>query len=275
MSCEEALELIQRKLDHDLKPAEEAQLNNHLSHCQACFKEWQHYERLSQVLTDLPKVNPPRSVLDQLIPALQEDDKGTEKKNNAYFGKKGWMAAVLAACLLLALTLLWQSGLFQTDSPLQQYAGEGEVMEGQLTSIDSHFNVLETEQPTASDHEGALGQEGAMESFGGDLETGGDMEVRPLGEGERAWSPDGSYSAYIGPDGEDLRLDALIDGQMKPYYISINPESKEWLITEMRWLDEDRLYYVLYHPEKREYQYWIIVASQLQEMQLEGPVLGN
>lgn len=264
MSCEEALEMMQRKLDKDLTPAEEAALNTHLSHCTSCLTEWRQYERLSHLLDELPKVTPPRSVMDQVALAIKREKKRPLDR------KKGWVAVVMAACLLLALALLWKGDRFPFGSP---YAGEEETTEGHSTSFIAQDSALEAGQPEKNPPDAPLVGEAAEGPLGmGQIEALGETESMVLQEGERIWSPDGKYSAYIGPDGEDLRIDVLIDGQMQPYYISINPESKDWVITEMKWLDGDRLYYVLYHQEKGEYQYWIIAASQLKERQLDGPV---
>ncbi|GGK18336.1 hypothetical protein GCM10010965_09210 [Caldalkalibacillus thermarum] len=81
-----------------------------------------------------------------------------------------------------------------------------------------------------------------------------------------------AFSLLFGQDHEQaLDEGKRIDGQDQPYYISANPVSSAWIIEEIEWVSDHELYYVLYHEERDERQYWLFNAEKREEVQLEGP----
>lgn len=76
MICQEVMELMQRQLDGDLNSHEEEELFAHLAHCEDCVQMFERLQRLSDELTQLPKVVPPYSLVDAILPQLAEIDRG-------------------------------------------------------------------------------------------------------------------------------------------------------------------------------------------------------
>ncbi|MBA2938186.1 zf-HC2 domain-containing protein [Paenibacillus sp. CGMCC 1.16610] len=76
MNCQEVMELMQRQLDGDLNSQEEDELHAHLAYCLDCVQVFERLQRLSGELAQLPKVVPPYSLVDAILPQLAEIDKG-------------------------------------------------------------------------------------------------------------------------------------------------------------------------------------------------------
>lgn len=80
MNCEEVMELMQRDLDGDLNELETAELQSHLQDCVACRAIFKRLNVLSQdLLNNLPKVTPPYSIVDSIMPKLAELDAASPK----------------------------------------------------------------------------------------------------------------------------------------------------------------------------------------------------
>jgi len=75
MMCEEVSELMQRHLDGDLDPSEESVLQAHIAMCPECARLWDRLLRLHAELDALPKVKPPFSLVDAILPRLAEIDR--------------------------------------------------------------------------------------------------------------------------------------------------------------------------------------------------------
>ncbi|GEM_PF-3292831 len=74
MKCQEVMELIQRHLDQELTKQELEAMNGHLKQCAACAGMYARMEQLSEDLVSLPKVSPAYSLVDHILPRLQEID---------------------------------------------------------------------------------------------------------------------------------------------------------------------------------------------------------
>ncbi|MDQ0339602.1 hypothetical protein J2S00_002390 [Caldalkalibacillus uzonensis] len=240
--------MIQLRLDGDLSEDEQQQLEHHLTHCPNCEATFQRYKALHEQLEQLPKVTPPHSIVDQLDFAQLNEKENAEGERNIIFRsfsskKIIWVCGGLAALILVVFSLLSDGGV----SP--------DLAEDDAGTMES-ASVEEARPLTVSDEDKPAGDQGVFFL---------------LGERERIYSPDQTYSAYIGPDNEDIRIDKRIDGEDQPYYISSNPVSSAWTIEEMEWVSDHELYYVLYHEERDEQQYWIFNADNREEIRLEGP----
>lgn len=77
MKCQEVMLYMQRQLDGDLAPKEEDELHAHLMHCLDCAQMFERLQALSNELSQLPKVTPPFSLVDAIMPQLLELDKQT------------------------------------------------------------------------------------------------------------------------------------------------------------------------------------------------------
>ncbi|MCC2685273.1 MAG: hypothetical protein K0R75_2172 [Paenibacillaceae bacterium] len=72
MNCQEVMELMQRSLDNDLKAEENNTMQQHLLHCSDCAAMYVRLQRLSRDLEALPKVKPPFSIVDSILPQLEQ-----------------------------------------------------------------------------------------------------------------------------------------------------------------------------------------------------------
>lgn len=75
MNCQEVMELMQRDLDRDLNDSEHEAMTAHLQQCPDCAEMYSRLRQLSQELASLPKVAPPFSLVDSILPQLAEIDR--------------------------------------------------------------------------------------------------------------------------------------------------------------------------------------------------------
>lgn len=75
MRCSEAEEWMNRYLDHDLTVEEQQQLFRHLDDCAECAEKFEMLKLLSDKLMSLPDVKPRYSLVDAILPQLDEIDK--------------------------------------------------------------------------------------------------------------------------------------------------------------------------------------------------------
>lgn len=73
MRCEEVEVLIQRHVDHDLSEEEHLSLQQHVTQCSACKELMDRLVYVSNQLDNLPKVDPPYSIVDSILPQLGLD----------------------------------------------------------------------------------------------------------------------------------------------------------------------------------------------------------
>ncbi|UUZ86756.1 zf-HC2 domain-containing protein [Paenibacillus sp. P26] len=66
--CQEVIELMQRYLDRDLDETEYSRMLGHLQQCPDCSELFERLVNLSQELESLPKVTPPYSLVDAILP---------------------------------------------------------------------------------------------------------------------------------------------------------------------------------------------------------------
>ncbi|WP_426447855.1 zf-HC2 domain-containing protein [Paenibacillus sp. S-38] len=72
MMCQEVIELMQRYLDRDLDETEYRRMLLHLENCPDCTELFERLVNVSQELESLPKVLPPFSLVDAILPKLEE-----------------------------------------------------------------------------------------------------------------------------------------------------------------------------------------------------------
>ncbi|MDK8181033.1 zf-HC2 domain-containing protein [Paenibacillus sp. UMB4589-SE434] len=75
MNCSEVMTLMQRQLDHDLDELEHSLLTEHISQCPACAEMFERLTMLHDDLEMLPKVTPRYSLVDSILPQLDEIDR--------------------------------------------------------------------------------------------------------------------------------------------------------------------------------------------------------
>lgn len=72
MTCQEVMAYMQRQLDHDLDDHEAEVLFAHIRHCSECADTFERLKRLSLELESLPKVIPAFSLVDAIMPQLDQ-----------------------------------------------------------------------------------------------------------------------------------------------------------------------------------------------------------
>ncbi|MUG85888.1 hypothetical protein GNP92_05905 [Paenibacillus timonensis] len=75
MKCPEAVEWMHRYLDHDLNEEESFLLFEHIRNCGECAETFALLNKLSAQLEELPKVVPNYSLVDAILPQLDEIDR--------------------------------------------------------------------------------------------------------------------------------------------------------------------------------------------------------
>ncbi|MBA4493104.1 anti-sigma factor family protein [Paenactinomyces guangxiensis] len=115
MESEKIIDLIQRDLDNDLSPAEKAELEAHLLTLPEDAKLAEQFRCLSDQLSGLPKVVPPVSVVDSILPTIDGDFDQTPEHENQVSPERttvkvpwyrSWQAkigGIAAAVLLIGL----------------------------------------------------------------------------------------------------------------------------------------------------------------------------
>ncbi len=74
MTCQEVMIDMQRQLDDDLDSFESEALSAHLAHCSDCRAMFERLQSLSAELENLPKVTPRYSLVDAILPQLEQID---------------------------------------------------------------------------------------------------------------------------------------------------------------------------------------------------------
>lgn len=72
MKCEEMMNLMQQSLDQDLTAEEERVMMAHLKQCPGCSDLYVRLKLLNEELAQLPKVKPAYSIVDAILPQLED-----------------------------------------------------------------------------------------------------------------------------------------------------------------------------------------------------------
>lgn len=83
MKCPEAVEWMHRYLDHDLNEEETSLLFEHIRSCEECAETFALLSKLSAQLEELPKVVPNYSLVDAILPQLDEIDRARREGGSA------------------------------------------------------------------------------------------------------------------------------------------------------------------------------------------------
>ncbi|KPV56178.1 hypothetical protein QJ48_29120 [Paenibacillus sp. A3] len=84
MMCQEVIELMQRYLDRDLDETEYGRMLQHLQQCPDCTELFERLVNLSNELESLPKVTPPFSLVDAILPKLEQLEAEGAEPGTAY-----------------------------------------------------------------------------------------------------------------------------------------------------------------------------------------------
>ncbi|MEX2461776.1 MAG: zf-HC2 domain-containing protein [Paenibacillaceae bacterium] len=126
MNCEQIMDEMQRYVDEDLTQAEQDSLMAHIKQCPDCAASFEQLQRLSAQLRLLPKVSPPFSIVDSILPKLAELDAeqaviraaylptGPHTKKPLFSWKIG--AGFIAAAVIFSLVLVNLEPSSQNDA---------------------------------------------------------------------------------------------------------------------------------------------------------------
>lgn len=82
MICQEVEKRMHRYIDHDLTEQEKEQLFFHMKTCKSCSEKFEILQKLSDNLERLPDVIPPFSLVDRIMPQLDEIEKGRKEQGS-------------------------------------------------------------------------------------------------------------------------------------------------------------------------------------------------
>jgi hypothetical protein len=310
MKCEEVIDLMQRELDGDLNTMEKKKLFHHLSSCYDCQALFERFKTLSFQLESLPKVNPPYSIVDKVLPTLDQVEHSTNgkvssltekaglKKKGIKKSKKWWIPSIAAAAVLLVAFILSDQSEFKMDQLLsisEEESYDTSSQSNQMAEQSSSQDAPAEAPNKTSEGEDAASQEGVPEARvmqepednsvpSNELENNNKSESTDGATGNKEEkqeqtmltveeekplyvSPDGVYTAHEGLGGGDI----LIQKEDRPYYITKNQWEEFWEVESIEWVANEELYYVLYHSEQDERQYWIVYVDERTEEQLDEP----
>lgn len=188
MKCAEVMEWMHRYLDHDLSQEEMLEMFRHIDDCPSCAEVFDRLTTLSRQLEELPDVKPPFSLVDSILPQLEQLDRGVreepvvtgsedpkivpftrhsthgKKSKGASIATRTGIGAVAAAVILLFAIFKMPDSMpaADVDQALNQAANEASskmmtgsaehaapAATGQNDSTDSGGEVFFTEQATA------------------------------------------------------------------------------------------------------------------------------
>lgn len=277
MICEEIHEIMQRELDGDLNEEERQKLYVHIEECAECHDCFQRLKYVSDQLHALPKVEPPHSIVDQLMPKLVEADQEFSRtsfekhrsKRGIFTQKRYWIpSSIIAASLLFValLNLKPSPDLNLTQELSVEENVEQDADTSGIYALDGESMLqnqpFEGELKTKGMDDDALIYDGESKDLTGEYSPAFD-EVEHV-------SPNGTYTAIEGINGEYIKINK--DNQ--PHYMTKTAWEAPWYLEEIEWLQDDELYFVLHHEGTDERQYWLIHIEERggYEEQLDAPL---
>lgn len=173
MNCQEVMAYMQRQLDHDLEDHEAEVLFAHIRHCSDCADTFERLKRLSLELESLPKVVPAFSLvdaimpqLDQLIPEIsaavaqpiQPADTGVTNRRTSRKREGGWLrnvswtafGGVVTAGIVVGLVLVLGNPVTPSKS---DDAAELKSMEMSTATADTSASSSDVAPDIAADME--------------------------------------------------------------------------------------------------------------------------
>ncbi|MFC5988887.1 zf-HC2 domain-containing protein [Marinicrinis lubricantis] len=107
------MDFMQRSLDHDLTPEELDQTMRHLDGCPECSLMYERLSRLSEELTRMPKIEPPFSIVDSILPQLDLPE-AVQTANPSSKPPVGWLHKLKDSISLRALGGVVAAGVLLT-----------------------------------------------------------------------------------------------------------------------------------------------------------------
>lgn len=140
MNCQEVVEFMQRDLDQDLSEEESQILQAHLNKCHECADVYHKMTMLSNELTQLPKVDPPYSLVDRIMPQIEQLERESEAVQD-HVVKMSWgqrltrtltkrtFGSLAAAAVLLLVIVFSNNAPFTSNDAFQEANVSGGFVE--------------------------------------------------------------------------------------------------------------------------------------------------
>lgn len=171
MNCRKVMELMQRYLDRDLDQDEFETMQRHFPACPECSDMFERLKRLSEDLEKLPKVTPPFSLVDSILPQLEEIDRmrsgipvrdagektgGTKKQEvEGDIGKTGLLRRLREKIPLAALSGVVAAGivlgLFIAGTGIMQDQTADDLLMGHSAGSKSAENAKSDHKPAGNE----------------------------------------------------------------------------------------------------------------------------
>jgi len=163
MKCHEVMDYMQRYQDGDINDLEQAEMRKHMRECTSCAEMFERLNRLSDELVNLPKITPPFSIVDSILPQLEEIDR-TARAKRPHRLAGGWntfkksvslraLGGLAAACVILALVIVQGPSMLGSDQSANDDALMDSANSGNKESADTadQFSVMFSTSESADD----------------------------------------------------------------------------------------------------------------------------
>ena len=230
-ACDRCAILLSRQLDGDLTTEEERELSAHLAVCPDCRALAEELTGMTDVLRDLPEVEPPEELKERILQAVREEQRVLPAElSSAACGRSRrsmWRrAAAMAAAVvvLVGAATVWRMGLGDVTSnqasgasqpETVQNTGERNLPEQEGTPMES-IAPAETQQPEPAEASETNQPAPAESAPGEGKSTGNQIETGPAVQ---------FYGSA--PAGE-----SAVTAMLLCYDISALPEVPDYLLAE-------------------------------------------
>lgn len=251
MKCAEVMEWMHRYLDHDLSQEEIIEMFRHIDNCPSCADVYDRLSTLSRQLEQLPDVKPPFSLVDSIMPRLDELDRGVQEpvmtstdesnvvplsrksshgktpKGSSMAARTGIGAVAAAIILLIAIFNMPESmPAADVDQALNQSADTGSSLQKSIVSTEPSQEA--GQEGSADGATGSAGQDNPVQenmfSASGDNTSGGaeDMVAPSTSPAEDA--------PAVAPE-TTKKPDALKSQTQKPDKAAATPPARNYVIS--------------------------------------------
>jgi len=212
MNCQEVMELMQRHMDKDLNDQETSLMMDHIGRCPECAAMLDRLVHLSKGLEQLPRVEPPFSLVDAILPQLaahdlearQEEEKpAAPHGRRAHHPSRAWIARISGVVALgVVVTVFAMNGPFffsgmggssaQKEASILSgsanadesgaYSVKSEALRKDMKSVDQYGNGMPAANAPMSDQApaaapSASSQLESNQSFGSGRSSASDIQT--------------------------------------------------------------------------------------------------
>lgn len=254
--------MIQRYWDDDLTEMEQEKMNKHLENCKECQSFYERIQNVHLGLASLPKVNLPYSLVDTILPKIdqlaqesnkvKQDQEKVQKRKGIAISKR-WQifSAVAASVLIILLVNQWMMSSTKQDMLMENVAvhnhEETMPIEDQGLSVMSTAGnaaeIADTQPEIFNAEELILDQSSTKMMVTAPQFTMAAEEIISI------LSPDEQYIVHN--FGTTLEI-YHVDGEMV-YQLSLGEDQR---LVDLLWIDEQRLQYHIQYGDQVEV--WIL-----------------